>query len=29
MIDSLDLMESRLAPSGAHYTRRRAVPLAG
>ena len=29
LIESLDLMESRLAPTGAHYTRRHAVPLAG
>ncbi len=29
VIESLDLMESHLAQSGAHYTRRHAVPLAG
>jgi 2'-5' RNA ligase len=29
MIESLDLMESQLARSGAQYTRRHAVPLAG
>jgi RNA 2',3'-cyclic 3'-phosphodiesterase len=29
VIESLDLMESQLARSGARYTRRRAVPLAG
>jgi len=29
LIASLDLMESRLAQSGAQYTRRHAVPLAG
>ena len=29
VIESLDLMESRLSPTGAHYTRRHAVPLAG
>lgn len=29
LVDSLDLMESRLAREGAQYARRRAVPLAG
>lgn len=29
MVDSVDLMESRLAREGAQYTRRQAVPLAG
>jgi 2'-5' RNA ligase len=29
LVESLDLMESRLAAAGAHYTRRHAVPLAG
>lgn len=29
MVDSVDLMESRLARQGAEYTRRHAVPLAG